>query len=89
MLHAFYCAVIQIHRSETQFWRTRDLVPFPSLHSESVVLRRDFYSVEVQVLHRVVSAVVPERELERRRTKGATDELMAEADAEDRNVRLC
>jgi hypothetical protein len=51
---------------------------------EAVVLRGDRDAVGAQVLDRVVGAAVAERELERLEPDRARQQLVAEADAEDR-----
>jgi len=51
-----------------------------------VVLAGDLDATGCFVTNRVVAAVVPERQLERLAAERATQQLMAEADAEDRNL---
>ena len=53
---------------------------------EVVVLARDLDAAGGEVAHRVVATVVAERELHRARAEGATEQLVPEADAEDRDV---
>ncbi len=51
---------------------------------EAVVLRRDLDRARLQILHRMIRAAVAELELERLRAAGQAEQLMAQADAEDR-----
>ena len=50
-----------------------------------MILRRDEHLARRELLHRVVPAAVPVRELEGRGAEREADQLMAEADAEDRH----
>ena len=51
---------------------------------EAVVLRGDFDGAGLQILHRMIRAAMAELELERLRAAGQAEQLVAEADAEDR-----
>src|SRR3954471_19320550 len=51
---------------------------------EAVVLRCDFDRSGLQILHRMVRAAVAELDLEGFRAAGKAEELVAQADAEDR-----
>src|SRR4030095_9762112 len=51
---------------------------------EAVVLRGDLHLVRGQILHGVVRAVMAERQLVRTPARGESEDLVAEADAEDR-----
>ena len=53
---------------------------------EVVVLAGDLHPARGQVLHRVVAAVVPEGQLHRLGADGPAQELVPEADAEDRDL---
>src|SRR5512134_1871889 len=55
-------------------------------HSEAVVLARDEDAARRELEHRVVRATVAERELERLEAGRLREELVAEADAEDRHT---
>jgi hypothetical protein len=55
---------------------------------ETVVLRRDRNASRLQVLHRLVAAAVAELELEGRAAERVREHLVAEADAEDREVGI-
>ena len=54
---------------------------------EVVVLAGDLHLAGGEVAHRVVPAVVAERELHRGAAEGAAEQLVAEADPEDRHLR--
>lgn len=54
------------------------------LDGEAVVLRRDLDRAGFKILHGVVRTAMTELELERLRAAGQTEQLVAEADAEDR-----
>src|SRR6266571_1362616 len=56
------------------------------VHGEAVVLRGDLDAPGQEVLHRVVRAVVAELELEGLSSEGQTEDLVAEADAENRRL---
>ena len=51
---------------------------------ESVVLRRNGDFARFDVLHRLIPAAVPELQLEGGSAEGVSDDLVAEADSEDR-----
>ena len=57
-----------------------------SADGEAVVLRGDFDPAGVQVLHRLIGAAMAELELERLGAAGQRQQLMAQADAEDRRL---
>src|SRR5687768_7891083 len=54
---------------------------------EAVVLRRDRNGARRDVLDRMVRAAVPELQLEGRAAESEAEELVTEADAEDRSLR--
>ena len=56
------------------------------IDGEAVVLGRDLDLVRGEVLHRVVAAAMAELQLERLPAQRQAEDLMAEADAEDRHV---
>ncbi len=58
------------------------------IHGEAVVLGGDLDPAGVEVLHRVVGAVVPEGQLERPRAERQRQDLLAEADPERRQPRV-
>src|SRR5438270_6951142 len=53
---------------------------------ELVVLARDVHAPGVEVLHGVVGAVMAVRETRRRRARGAAEDLVPEADPEERHL---
>jgi hypothetical protein len=55
-------------------------------HGEAVVLARDLDAPVLQAPDRMVRPVVPERHLVRLATEGEPQQLVAQADAEDRNL---
>src|SRR5262245_23908434 len=57
------------------------------INGEAMVLAGDDHAPGVEVLHRVVRAVVPELHLHGLRARGEAHELVAEADAEHRQPR--
>jgi polyhydroxyalkanoate synthesis regulator phasin len=56
------------------------------VHREAVVLRRDLDAAGQLVEHRLVDAAVAEGQLVRAEAERAAQELVAEADAEERQV---
>ena len=58
------------------------------IDGEPVVLRRDLHLPRAQVLDRMVRAAVPELELEGLGPAGQAQDLVAQADPEDRNARV-
>src|SRR5438132_13826133 len=54
------------------------------VHGVAVVLGGYAHAAPLQILHRVIAAPVPVRELERFGPRGPADDLVPEADAEDR-----
>jgi hypothetical protein len=58
-----------------------------ALDGEAVVLRRDRDAAVAQVFDRMVAAAVAEAQLERLQADGAREQLVAEADPEDRLAR--
>ena len=81
MREAFDGAVVQVPRGDDKSGVRRDR-RFVDL--ELVVLARDRDTARSEILHGMVRAVVAERQPRRCRADRATDELMAEADPEDR-----
>ena len=79
-------SVVQIAVSQTEVWSPRYLLLLPSNDGESMVLRRDFDRVPIEVSNRVIPAVVPERKLVGSRAEGPSDQLMTQTDSEDRNT---
>ena len=63
------------------FGRQRRLV-----HREAVVLARDQHAPAVDIEHRVIRAVMTELHLHRLRAAREAEQLVAEADAEDRHA---
>src|SRR6516164_11019309 len=58
------------------------------IHREAVVLTRDEHTAGFQLLHRMVRAMVAEFHLHGARAGGEAEDLMAETDAEHREVSL-
>lgn len=56
------------------------------IHSEAVVLRGDHHRVVVDIFHRVVTTVVAKLHLDGVRSARQRQQLMAETDAEYRDV---
>jgi len=56
------------------------------IDGKAVVLAGDFHAVRVEILHRLIRAAMAEFQFVRRRADGPAEKLMAEADAEDRDL---
>src|SRR5258708_904820 len=87
MLHAFDGAIIEVE--------VRDLEPRGARNSrgiapyrESMVLRGDKYLSGRKIAHGMVAAAMAVRELHGFAPKGEAEELVAEADAEDRHAAV-
>src|SRR5215208_1090519 len=88
---------MELHRAGTLAWEREpldgavverdvsDLGTVP-LDREAMVLARDEHAVRAQVEHRVVRTAVAERELEGLESRRQREQLMAEADAEERDA---
>ena len=77
MFDALDGSVVEVHVCEPQPRCTGDVVPIPAPDCEAMILRRNLDSPAIEVLHRMVSAVVTERKLERAASEGSGNELMA------------
>src|SRR3989449_11462336 len=80
--HAFDGAVVQIQVRHLEL-RTWEGV---GIDREAVVLRRDVDAPRAKVFDGLVPAAVPEFQLERRPSEGEGQQLVAEADPEDRDT---
>src|SRR6185437_3271519 len=58
------------------------------VHGEAMILAGDEHTAGIQVLHRVIGAVMAEFHFHRLRADGESENLVAEADAEYRQVGL-
>jgi hypothetical protein len=58
------------------------------VHREAVILRGDFHLAGFQIFHRLVAATMAELELERFSAECLTKDLVAEADAKNRDARV-
>src|SRR5207244_13377093 len=80
--HALDRAVVQIPVRHLEL-RTWEGV---AIDREAVVLRRDVDAPRAEVFDGLVPAAVPEFQFERRPTEGEGQQLVAEADPEDRDT---
>ena len=78
--------VVQVHVGHLELRRAWDPGLRSPLDRESVILRRDQDAAGRELLHRVISAAVAVRHLDRVRAEGEAQDLMAEADPEDRHA---
>ena len=78
-------SVIEVHMRHLEVARSfhRALITFDR---KSVVLRGDKYATSLNFLHRVISAPMTVGHLHRRSTERQPEELVAEANPEDRNA---
>src|SRR5438067_7673071 len=56
------------------------------IDGEAVILRGDLDASGAQILHRMIAAAMPEFQFVRAAAEGEAEELVAEADAEDRDL---
>src|SRR6266849_11131246 len=82
MPHALGGAVVEVHVGFDE----PGLLHRPGIHAEAVVLRGDLDAPGLEVLHGMVGAVVAELELVGAAPEGQAQDLVAEADAEDRQL---
>ena len=80
--HAFVGVIVQIDVRDFDVARRERF----GIHAEAVVLRRDFDFLRAQIFHRMIRAVMAEFQLECLAAQREAAELMAEADAEDRDA---
>ena len=73
-------------RTATCAWRARSAGSVARIDREAVVLAGDHHAAGGEVLHRMIGAVMAELHLHGLRTARQPQQLMAEADAEHRNV---
>ena len=78
---AFVGAVVEVHEPGLPVARKGTLV-----HRVAVVLAGDVAAARADLLHRLVHAAMTVRELVRVAARGEAEDLVAEADAEDREV---
>jgi len=83
VLHSFDRTVIEVEMGHFKWLRARD-APGVAAHREPVVLRRDKYLPGCKIPHRMVTASMAVRQLHRVAAQRETEQLVAEADAEDR-----
>ena len=83
MLHAFDRVVIEVKVGDLKCVRARNAAGVPS-NGEAMVLRRDKYLPGFEIPHRVVTAPMAVRELHRFSPQGQAEQLVSEADPEDR-----
>ena len=88
MHQSLHRPVVQIEVGETEVRSPRYLPLFSGNDGESMVLRRDFDRVPIQVANRVISAVMAKREFVGLSAEGTSDQLVAQADPENRNTAL-
>src|SRR5712692_741523 len=79
MPHALGGAVVEVHMGFDE----PGLLHRLRVHAEAVVLRGDLDAPRLEVLHRVIGAVMAELELVGAAPEGQAQDLVAEADAED------
>src|SRR5438105_549115 len=79
--HALIAAVEQGAMRDARVFRQRRLVD-----RKAVVLARDQYAARLEVLHRMVRAVMTELHLQRLRTHRKAENLVTQADAEQRQL---
>src|SRR5687767_2672618 len=83
MAEPFHGAIVQVHMRHFELARSFD-TGFIPLDGESVILRSDEDSARGHLAHGVVSTPVTERQLDGRTAKSETQDLVAEADSENR-----
>ena len=85
--HALEGVVIEIYVSDLCIFRIEGL----RVHRKPVVLRSDVHFFRALVAHRMVSPVMAKLQLEGTRPQRLSDELVTQADAEDRELsdQLC
>ena len=72
-------SIVEVEVGQVDFRRRKAL----RIDGKSVVVRSDLYPAGAHVLDRLVTAAVPELELETSAAKGQSEKLMAEADSKD------
>src|SRR4026209_1721972 len=83
MAEPFDGAVVEIQVRHLNIRRERT-----GVDGETMILRRDFYFARAKLLDRVIRTAMPELQLEGIATNRQAKDLMAEADAEHRPLRL-
>src|SRR5207249_2886798 len=81
---ALYGPVVEVHVGQLELRALEE----GGIHREAVVLRGDLDVARLQVLHGIVRAAVAEPELEGLTPAGQAQDLVAEADAEERDPRI-
>ena len=87
----FYRSVVHVDVRDLELRGSRNvfiLGRVGSRYREAMVLRRDQHAPRRQLFHRVISASVAVRHLHRLRTLGERQDLMSQADAEDRHAAV-
>src|SRR5690606_25981295 len=87
MLEALDCLIIEVQMGRAKVRSAGDPV-LAAKDRESMVLRRDLDRSIVEATDGVVAPPMPVEELVRGRAESPTDELMSQADTEDRLVSL-
>ena len=80
--HAFVGVIVQIDVGDFDFARGQRF----RVHAETVILGSDFDLFGEQVFHRMIRTVMAELQLESFSAEGEATQLVAEANAEDRNL---
>jgi hypothetical protein len=83
MSQPFNAVVIEVALADVP---PRSLRQGRGVNLELVVLRGHIHRPELGVAHRVVAAVMTKTETRRGRTRGLSEDLVAEADAEQRDA---
>src|SRR2546426_7229009 len=82
MAKAFQSLVVQIDVCELDVVVAERV----GIDGEAVILRRDLHPPAAQIFDRMIAAAVTEFELVRSPAEGQAEELVAETDAEERNL---
>lgn len=78
--------VVKVYVGEPKVGRSGQVIAVASEDCEAMILGGDLDDIPIEIVHRVIRTVMPERQLERRGSECPSNELVSEADAEDRNV---
>src|SRR2546430_3053561 len=87
VLHSFTLSVVEVMVRDLKRLRA-GYASRLSPHRESVVLRRDKYLSRRKIAHWMVPAPMPIRQLHRFPSEGQTQQLVAQADAKNRNAAV-
>src|SRR5687767_7546819 len=80
---ALHSPVVEVKMGDLKRLRTGHSTRLP-FHGKTVILRRDKYLSRIEIAYRMVPAAMSVREFRRLATQGQAEELMPEADPEDR-----